>query len=119
MFDLLTVGIAGAALLVVVWLLVLIARNKPMDDVTVWALVLIELAVLTLSVTSFVLLARTDRDVSAGIFITYLVVTPLVLPAGVLWAAAERTRAGTAVVLVAAIAMPALMLRIHTVWAGG
>jgi hypothetical protein len=119
MFDLLTVGIAAAALLVVIWELVLIARNRPMDDFTVWALAVVELAVITLSVTSFVLLAGTDRDVSAAIFITYLIATPLVLPAGVLWAAAERTRSGTAVVLVATLAMPALMLRIHTVWAGG
>ncbi len=119
MIEPLAVGIAVAAAVPVLWSLVLIVRRRPIDDLMVWMVAVIELALIVLAVGGVVGLVRTDRAVSGPTFVAYLIGVPLILPAAVLWGAAERTRAGTLVVFVAALAIPVLMLRVLQVWAGG
>ncbi len=55
------------------------------------------------------------------LFVSYLVGNLLALPIGVFWSLAERTRAGTGVLLVASFTVLALQLRLETIWgaAGG
>jgi len=40
----------------------------------------------------------------------------LVLPIGFVWSAGERTRSGTAVLLIAVLVVPFLSLRLHDLW---
>jgi hypothetical protein len=118
MIEVLAPVLAAIAGLAVVWTLVLLIRDHPIDNLVFWILGLVEIGLLALSVAGIVGLIRTDRDISGPTFVAYLVATPLILPAAVLWGVAERNRSGTAVVLVGAIAIPALMLRIHVIWTG-
>ncbi|MDP3969290.1 MAG: hypothetical protein Q8Q02_13555 [Nocardioides sp.] len=55
--------------------------------------------------------------VSGATYVGYLVGVLLVLPAAVWWAAAERNRGGTAVILLGALVVPFLLLRTHDIWA--
>jgi hypothetical protein len=52
------------------------------------------------------------------VFIAYLVVSLLVLPLGLFWALAEKSRWGTAVLLVAALAVPVVVVRLQQLWDG-
>ncbi len=56
-------------------------------------------------------------DLSVAAYVGYLVGSLLILPIGLVWSAGERTRAGTAVLLVAVLALPVLFLRLHDLWA--
>jgi hypothetical protein len=90
--DVLTPALAIAAAVPAVWSLVLVIRNKPMDTLTFWMIAVVEVG--------------------------YLIATPLILPATVAWGIAERNRSGAAVVMVGCLAIPVLMLRIHSIWTG-
>lgn len=118
MIDVLTPVLAGVAGLAVLWIVALLIRNHPVDNLVFWILAVVEVGLLVLTVAGIVGLVRTDRTVSGPTFVAYLLATPLILPAAVLWGVAERNRSGTAVVLVGAISIPVLMLRIHMIWTG-
>lgn len=107
---------AGVAALVVA---VLLVRDEPAQDRTFALLALVELTVLVQLVYGVVALSTTDREVSGVLFVSYLVGNLVALPIGVFWSLAERTRAGTGVLLVAVVTVAALQLRLTTIWAGG
>ncbi|MDO9458359.1 hypothetical protein [Nocardioides sp.] len=107
--------VAGLAALLVV---VLLVRDEPAQDRTFVVLGVVELVVLVQLVHGVVALSTTDRDVSGVLFVSYLVGNLLALPIGVFWSLAERTRSGTAVLLVAVITVIALQLRLETIWGG-
>ena len=107
--------VAGAAALLV---LVLLVRDEPAQDRTFVALGVVEAVVLVQLVYGVVALVQTDRDVSGVLFVSYLVGNLLALPIGVFWSLAERTRAGTGVLLVAIVTVMALQLRLETIWGG-
>ena len=104
-----------------VLLVVLLARDEPAQDRTFAYLAVVEVALLVQLVYGVVALARTEDDVSGVLFVSYLVGNLLALPVGVFWSLAERTRAGTGVLLVASFTVLALQLRLETIWgaAGG
>lgn len=118
MIEVLAPALAAIAGLAVVWIVVLLIRDHPIDNLVFWILAVVEVGLLVLTVAGIVGLIRTDRAVSGPTFVAYLIATPLILPAAVLWGIAERNRSGTAVVLVGAVAIPVLMLRIHMIWTG-
>lgn len=68
-----------------------------------------------------VALVRTDHDVSAVVFVAYLAGLVLVAPLSAVWALGEQSRSGTAVLIVAGLTVPALLLRLDSIWtaAGG
>lgn len=109
---------AGCGVLVVLTLIDLVRDRQPGRVFLVVAgLVTVVLAVLTVAVT--VRLVEADSDVNPITFVGYHVVATAALPAAVLWAAGERTRAGVAVLLIAALVVPILLLRAAQVWSGG
>jgi hypothetical protein len=81
--------------------------------------VLLEAGLLVQCVVGIVQLVTGDHDVPAFTFVGYLVGALLILPVGTLWALAEPTRSGTAVLVVATLVVPVLILRLEQVWAGG
>jgi hypothetical protein len=113
--EVLVFGLAGITMVVTI---VLLARNRPAEDRTYALLAVTELVLLAQLVVGCVALANTERDVSGGLFVSYLVGVVLVLPVGALWSLEERSRAGTAVLLLAAFAVVGLELRLGTIWAG-
>lgn len=64
-------------------------------------------------------LIATDRDVSGPTFVGYLIGLVLVPPLATIWALGERSRSGTAVLIVAGLLVPFLLLRLDTIWSGG
>ena len=77
-----------------------------------------ELVLVGQLVAGCVALGHTARDVDGTLFVSYLIGTALVLPIGAFWSLAERTRAGTAVVLLAVLTVAALEVRLDAIWAG-
>lgn len=106
------------ALVTVVLALVDIARNHDPGWGTVGALAVLEVALLVQAAAGVVKLAQTERDVSGLPFTAYVVGAVLVPPAAFVWAATERTRWGTAVIVVGALAVIALELRLDQIWGG-
>lgn len=78
----------------------------------------LELALLVQAVVATVQLVITDRDVEVVTLIGYLLGVLLLVPAGIVWALAERTRSGTAVIIVACLAVLAMLARLNDIWAG-
>jgi hypothetical protein len=98
--------------------LVDVARDRDPGWWTAGALATTELVLLVQLVVGLVKLAGTDRDVSGLPFIAYLVLALVIPPASFLWAATERTRWGTAVIVVGAVATIALEFRLDQIWGG-
>ena len=63
-----------------------------------------------------VALGVSDREVETATFVGYLLTTVLILPIAVVWAVAEKSRWGTAVLVLAGVTIAALVLRSHQVW---
>ena len=113
--EVLVYVIAGtAAVLAIVHLV----RDRPAEDGMYLLLGIAELALLVQLVWGSINLAGTSRDVEGALFVSYLVGLVLVLPIGAFWSLAERTRAGTAVLLLAVLTVVGLELRLSTIWAG-
>lgn len=93
-----------------------LVRDRAAQDSLFLAVAVAELVLLVQLIVGCVQLAGTDRDVDGVLFVSYLVGVTLVLPIGAFWSLAERTRAGTAVVLLAALTVVALELRLHGIW---
>jgi hypothetical protein len=98
--------------------LVDVARDREPGWWTGGALAATELLAIVQLVVGLVKLAGTDRDVSGLPFTAYLVLGVLIPPVAFVWAATERTRWGTAVIVVGALAMIALEFRLDQVWGG-
>ncbi len=104
--------------LVTLGLAALLVKDEPSGDVMYGFLALVELVLLVQLVLGSIALATTSRDVEGLLFVSYLVGVLLALPIGAFWSLAERTRAGTGVLLVATFTVVALELRLDTIWAG-
>jgi hypothetical protein len=77
-----------------------------------------ELVALVQLVVGLVKLTGTDRAISGPAFTAYLVLGVLIPPVAFVWAATERTRWGSAVLVVGALAVVALEFRLDQVWGG-
>ena len=98
--------------------LVHLVRDRPAEDGMYVVLGVLELAVLVQLVWGAVAFGTTDRDVSGVLFFSYLVGVCLAAPIGAFWSLAERSRGGTAVLLVAVLTIAALEARLWSIWHG-
>lgn len=110
--------VLGFAMLVGVYACVLIIRDRPVDDPLFYGACVLELALVGQTVGGCVALAATDRDIAAVTFLGYLLTAVVTPPVAVLWGIAEKSRWGTAVVLVAMLTVAALELRLVALWGG-
>jgi hypothetical protein len=108
--------LAAAALVVAIWLVVLIVLDRLPGDPVFGALVVLEVGVVVQLVIGVVRLSGDHPGVNVAAYVGYLVGALLVLPIGFVWSAGERTRSGTAVLLVAVLVLPVLSLRLHDLW---
>ncbi len=100
-----------------VWILVYIVRDRTMDNPLLLGLVALEVGLIVQLVVGIALLITTDdTDVNRLSFLGYLFGILLLLPAGVLWSQGEKSRSGTAVLLVATMVVPVLILRLVQLW---
>jgi hypothetical protein len=108
--------VASLVLAVVTALYVALGRSP--DNLLVGALALLEVALVAQLVVGIAQLVQDDRSTSPVVFVGYLVGILLVLPAGVLWSLAERSRSGTAVLIIACLTVAFLLLRLDQLWHG-
>lgn len=99
--------------------LVVLARDRPVGDPVYAALAVVEALLLLQLALGVSELVGTDADVASGLFVSYLVGIALVLPLGAFWSLAERSRAGTAVLVLALVTVLVLELRLQAIWEGG
>lgn len=109
------VAIAGAAALTA---LADIIRDRLPGWWLLGVLGALELALLVQAVVAITQLVTTGRDIEIVTFAGYLLGVLLLVPAGIVWALAERTRSGTAVIIVACLAVLAMLARLNDIWAG-
>lgn len=83
---------------------------------TVGGLVVLEAALIAVMVVGLVQVVRTDRNVAAADLVGYLVTIPLLVPVAVGWAIVDRTRYGTAVIVVACLAVAVMLARTRQIW---
>jgi hypothetical protein len=104
--------------LTTILLVVHLIRDRAAEDGMFVLLGITELVLLGQLVGGCIALGNTERDVDGTLFVSYLVGVALALPIGAFWSLAERTRAGTAVVLLAVLTVAALEVRLDAIWAG-
>lgn len=119
MIPALQYGATALALVVALAAGVCVAQDRLPGWPTVWGLVALEAALIAVLVVACVQLARTDRQVEAANLIGYLVTMLLLAPAATAWAIIDRTRYGTAVIVVACLAVAVMLARTRQIWDAG
>ena len=112
------------SLVVGLWVLVKLARNSPVllknrsDRALFWTISATEAVVLAQAVVGFVMMFTSDREIDRLTFGGYLIGLLLLLPIGTWWSLGDRSRGGTAVLLVAVVTLAAMVLRLSQIWDG-
>jgi hypothetical protein len=114
--DVLAWTLAGAAVLLALWSLEAAVRGVRPSGPQLGALAALEVALLVQAVVAAVAMLAGDHESSRGIVVGYLVASVLLLPAGVLWGIADRSRWGNGVLAIACLAVAVVVLRLMQVW---
>ncbi|MBA2456113.1 MAG: hypothetical protein H0V48_06200 [Nocardioidaceae bacterium] len=108
-----TMAVAGV---VAAWALVSCVRGRRFDDPLFYAVALLELVLVAQLVAGIVALTRTSRGVDGATFVSYLITAVLMPPVAVLWAASDRSRWGTGVVVILGLVEIVLTVRLSEIW---
>ncbi len=118
MIDALAVLVIAASLGYAAWALVAMIRNQPPREPFVIGAGVVELLLLVQTLVAIVMMVVDGTPDELATFVGYLVVAVIILPAGLFWALAEKSRWGTAVLVAAALVVPVLVIRLQQVWDG-
>jgi hypothetical protein len=110
------VVVTAACAISAVWLVVLLIRDRTPDRRLLNLMAGVEILLVVHLVLGIVRVSSTARDVEVWEYVGYLVGLILVVPAGVIWSSGERSRGGTAVLLVAVLVVPFMFLRLGDIW---
>jgi hypothetical protein len=113
-FALVIVVLASVTLL---WSLVMLAMDKPLNDALFWGLAVLEAALVGQSIAGFVALGWRSRPIEGVTFGAYLVTIVLALPIAVLWGVSDKSRWGMGVVAVGCFTVIVLTFRLLQLWA--
>ncbi|MFI0407378.1 hypothetical protein [Actinomadura sp. 3N508] len=116
MTDVLTIAIIVVALLVAAYSVVTALRNRAMDAAHLAALGVLELLLIAQAVTGFVKLSGDEGPDGSVTFVGYLLGILLIPLAGAGWGLLERTRWGSAVIVVAGVAVAVMVVRLDQLW---
>ena len=106
------------AVLLGVWALALVAMNRRPGRALFVAGAGLELLLLGFLVGGLVQMAGSDRSFARVEFVLYLLACVAIPPIAAVWASGEKTRAGTAVIALAFLITPVMVVRVQQVWAG-
>ena len=112
-FQIVLSVLAALVALVLVWHIV---RDQQPGNPAFFGLVALETGLVVQLAWGIVRVADDHRGVSVYPYLGYLVGALLILPIGFGWSASEKSRSGTAVLLVAVMVLPVLFLRLHDLW---
>jgi hypothetical protein len=93
-----------------------VVLDRPTGRLLLGFAALLELGLLAQAVIGIGQLVSGGREVNGLVLVGYLLGTLIFLPLATLWALGERTRGGTAVLVVAGLVLPVLVVRIQQVW---
>lgn len=113
-----TLTVLACAGLLAVASAVATARGRRAGSSLLVLAALAELAVVAQLVVGLAGLAAGHDDVSAALFVAYLVGMAVIVPLAVLWARGEPSRWGPGVLAVAGLVVLVLMARLHQLWTG-
>ena len=119
MNDGLQIAVTVVSLAVALLAAVYVVRDRSADRVLLGAVGVLWAATLVQLVFGIVKLPSADEDVHDVVFVLYLLGLAAMPPAAGWWARGEPSRAGAAVVVVAGLLIPVLLLRLDTLWSGG
>lgn len=108
----------GASLLLAAVATLYVLLDRPTGPVLLGGFTLLELGLVVQLVLGVVALTGTEREVNGAVLVGYLIGTLLFVPAAVVWALGERSRAGTAALIIVGLVVPVLVLRIGQIWDG-
>lgn len=94
------------------------ARGYRFSNPLFYAVAVVEVLLVVALVWGIVAVTRSTRDVSVGLYLSYLVTCVLIPPAAVLWGVGDRTRWGTGVLAVGLFTVAVMMVRTHQIWGG-
>jgi hypothetical protein len=112
-------GIAALCLLSALWLVVLLVRDRPPPRRFLDVMLGIEVLLLVHLVVGVVKATDAPSGVAVWEYVGYLIGAILIIPAGVVWSSGEKSRGGTAVLLVALLVVPFMFVRLSDIWAAG
>ena len=115
----LQIALTALCLLSALWIVVLLVRDRTPDNLLLNTLGVVEAGLVVQLVMGIVRLTEGAQGVPVAEYVGYLVGTLLILPAGIIWSAGERSRGGTAVLLVAVLLVPFMFVRLTDIWAAG
>jgi len=115
----LQLALSVLCLLIAIWLVVLIIRDRTPDNLTLNSLGVLEVGLIANLVLGIVRVFGDSGDTAVAEYVGYLLGTMLLIPGGLIWSAGERSRGGTAVLLVAVLLVPFMFVRLADVWMAG
>jgi hypothetical protein len=115
----LQIALTALCLLTALWIVVLLVLDRTPDNLLLNVLVVIEVGLVVNLVLGIVKVTGGGGGGSVPEYVGYLVGSLLLLPAGVVWSAGERSRGGTAVLLVAVLLVPFMFVRLADIWGAG
>jgi hypothetical protein len=111
--------ITAVCLLSALWIAVLLVRDRTPDRWLLNVMLGMEILLVVHLVLGVVKVSDAPNGVSVWEYVGYLVGSLLIVPAGVIWSSGEKSRGGTAVLLVATLVVPFMFLRLSDIWAAG
>lgn len=112
----LQIALTVLCLLCALWLVVLLVRDRTPGRVLLNMLAGVEVGVILNLVLGVIRVTGAHRGVPVAEYLGYLVGALLIVPAGVIWSAGEKTRGGTAALLVAVLLVPFMFVRLSDIW---
>jgi membrane protein DedA with SNARE-associated domain len=120
----LTVALIAGSLLGAGWTAFFAARDRRADNRLLIELIVVEILVLAQLVVAVVAVARghrpdgPDGPDGPATFLAYAAGETVLLPAGVFWSQAERSRSSTLVITVACLGVAVMTGRMIQIWGG-
>ncbi len=111
-------AIIVVALLLALWALVLALVNRPPSVSLLAGGAVLELLLVGFLIGGVAQMVGARHTFPKAEFVGYLLGCVAIPPIGVLWGWGEKSRAGTAVLAVAFLIMPVMVIRVQQVWAG-
>ncbi|WP_026877685.1 hypothetical protein [Jiangella gansuensis] len=112
-------AVIATSLAYAAWALVAVVLGKPPREPYVIGAGVVELLILLQAVVAIVTMVVDGAPNELATFIGYLLMIVIILPLGLFWALAEKSRWGTSVLVVAALVIPVLVLRMQQIWDAG
>ena len=110
--------IIAVSLVLAVWTLILVITDRRPGIPLMVGGAGLELLLVGFLIGGLVQMSQSDRDFAKAEFVGYLIACVAIPPIAAVWGEGEKTRSGTAVLALAFLVMPIMVLRVQQVWAG-